>query len=178
MAYYARNYDSHDAFRWEGLGKSATLIWQALQSGPMTAPAIATATGRHIATVKRVLGRMSELCDPITGETFGMVEENGTGLWQALDVSLDAVARFLHVEGIGEKQRKRHADERRAHAGALRELRERDEPAPHPIAAARPSQPGRARPRRTPAKCCARLTHRAATGDMMRFCQNHRGRKG
>jgi hypothetical protein len=114
---------NHDAFRKgkgkAGLGKSAALVWQALQGGPATEKELAQMTGRSPKTVKRALLKMANLVDTVTGELIPMVEKNG-GQWHALaDVNLDHVAQVVGTAGAGERQRKRHRQERRAHRRAL-----------------------------------------------------------
>jgi hypothetical protein len=101
------------------LGKSAALVWQALQGGPATEKELAQMTGRSPKTVKRALLKMANLVDTVTGELIPMVEKNG-GQWHALaDVNLDHVAQVVGTAGAGERQRKRHRQERRAHRRAL-----------------------------------------------------------
>lgn len=110
---------SSDVFRFQGLGKSASEVWAALQNGPATEQELVEATGRSIKTVKRVLARMSDLADTVTGEFIPMVEKID-GRWSAIEgVDLDHVALVVGTAGAGERQQERHRQERRAHRRML-----------------------------------------------------------
>jgi hypothetical protein len=109
---------AHDAFRRNGLGKSAAEIWEELQKKPLTANELITATGRHITTIRRVLGMMSRLEIPVNGEMTTLVSEVD-GLWHCTeDVDLDIVAQAVNTADYGEQQRKKHHAERRAYRRA------------------------------------------------------------
>lgn len=110
----------HDAFRHGGgLGKSAFEVYERLLSQSATARELANSTGRNIKTVARVLKRMSdELIDVATGEIMSMVQNEGDS-WHALDVDLDRVAEIVGTSGTGEKQRKKHIQERARHRLSL-----------------------------------------------------------
>ena len=110
---YGKNEQSHDVFRWAGLNKTGHAIYQALKKlGIATPQEIVKETGRGKTTVYRKLRDM---------EKYLMAEPVGQGKWQALEVNLDIVARMLGTYGKGEKQRKRHAQERRLHQLVLRQ---------------------------------------------------------
>ena len=118
----------HDAFRKgannAGMGKSAALIWEALQDGPATEKELAKMTGRHIKTVKNHLRRMAKLADTVTGEFIPMVEKIGDQ-WRALDgVDLDHVARVVGTAGAGKRQQEKHKQERSDHRRALKRREE------------------------------------------------------
>ena len=103
-----------DVFRGRGLSKAALEIYRTLLVIPSTVEELVSATGRHKKTVQRALKKMSGLVDRVTGEIVPMVEKNAK-LWQALDVDFNHVAEILGTAGDSEKQRKRHAEERRLH---------------------------------------------------------------
>lgn len=118
----------HDAFRKgaknAGMGKSAALIWEALQDGPATEVELAQRTGRHIKTVRNHLRGMAMLADTVTGEFIPMVEKIGDQ-WRALDgVDLDHVAQVVGTAGAGKRQQERHRQEQRAHRRALEKFGE------------------------------------------------------
>ena len=129
MKHYMNYLDvaSHDVFRYGGglNGSSAEVYFFLLRWGPMTACEIVQRTGRSKRTVHRVLRRMARIFDSVTGELLALVEKQGDGRWRALEnVNLDLIAEILGTAGIGEKQRKKHAEQRRFHARQLSRLRE------------------------------------------------------
>jgi len=112
---------SHDSFRWAGLGKTCSQVWDALEAGAFTDQELAQITGRHVKTIRRALKRMSSpdnLTDLRTGEVLALVERQGEK-WERLPVDLDHVANVMCVAGIGEKQRAKHKAEREGHRCAL-----------------------------------------------------------
>ncbi len=121
------SFQQHDSFRraFGGLGKSGFQIWQYLMDFPhgVSAKDIAKLTGRHITTVRRILNKMSQLIDTVTGEIFVLVEKTGD-LWIAREIDLDTVSQILGTAGLGRKQKERHADERRRHQKDLARIRE------------------------------------------------------
>ena len=108
---------SHDAFRREGLGKSALRVWQSLHlNGPMTVSQISKQTGIHHSTVRTVLGRMVEIHDRFEGEVINMVGEipiKGPNLWYAQTVDLDNVAMLVGTYNRGDRQQEEHNLERK-----------------------------------------------------------------
>jgi hypothetical protein len=117
---------AHDAFRRNGLGKSAEEIWEVLQVKPTSAAELAAVTGRHPGTIRRVLGMMSRLEIPMNGEITTLVSEVD-GLWYCTeDVDLDIVAQAVDTAGYGEQQRKKHQAERRAYRRARTRHKERE----------------------------------------------------
>ena len=117
---------AHDAFRRNGLGKSAAEIWDELHKKPSTANELVEATGRHITTIRRVLGMMSRLEIPVSGEMTTLVSEVD-GVWQCTpNVDLDIVAQAVNTAGYGEQQRKKHQAERRAYRRARTRQQERE----------------------------------------------------
>lgn len=104
----------NDAFRRAGLGKAAGELLAHLRLHPgLTAAELAESTGRHISTVRRALGRMARLVDPLTGEVLRLVESDGD-TWRAVDdVDLTAVARAVGTSGAGARQKLKHQKERR-----------------------------------------------------------------
>ncbi len=102
---------SHDVFRWGGLNKSAAEVWQELLKEPRTEEELASLTGRHISTIKRVLEKMANITDPATGELHPMVRFVG-GKWHALPVDLDEIARYVGTAGKGVEQKEQHKYDR------------------------------------------------------------------
>jgi hypothetical protein len=108
---------SHDAFRHSGLGKAGVEIYLAMRTmGKATPKQLEKATGRGRVTIWRKLRTMEQLM---------MVEttHSGSGVYQALDVNLDVVAKALETANKGRDQRELHIQQRRAHRLEL--LRER-----------------------------------------------------
>ena len=110
---------NHDVFRFGGLGKSAGQIWQALQERPASIDELAEITGRHVKTVERAINRMVKLADPLTGEYLPMVASDDGITYRPLPVDLDRIAQVIGTAGAGERQRKKHATERRLQAQSL-----------------------------------------------------------
>ena len=106
--------ESHDVFRFRGLGKTGCEAWAVLQAnsrGSLSVADIAAATGRSESTVRRKLKAMREL---------GMAEQVGWGRWQAVkDVDLDEVAAVLGTQGTAKRQRSQHRRDRRVHMAKL-----------------------------------------------------------
>ena len=95
----------HDAFRHAGLGKTGADIYFALKSrGRSNVGELARVTGRSLATVRRKLLSMEDL---------RMVKHCELGTWEVAEVDLDSVAKALQVSGRGERDRTRHAQDRR-----------------------------------------------------------------
>ena len=118
---------AHDVFRFSGLGKSAGEVYAALQERPATVEELAEITGRHERTVKRVLERMAKLADPLTGEILPMVASDDGETFRPLPVDLDRVAHAIGTAGMGERQRKEHAKDRRLHARNLERGRQTEQ---------------------------------------------------
>lgn len=116
-----KSLSNHDAFRWKGLGKSCAEVYAALGAVEVaTVAELAERTGRSQRTIKRVLDVMSRLVDAVTGEYLALVERAEGNNWRAVEgVDLEHVARVVRTAGAGERQRQRHAAERRAHKRAL-----------------------------------------------------------
>jgi predicted transcriptional regulator len=109
----------HDAFRYGGgLNKSAAEVYWFLLSGPIAANEVVKRTGRSRRTIFRVLSRMANLVDTVTGELIPMVKKDGDK-WYALEVDFDHVARIVGTMGIGERNRDTYAQERREHRRKL-----------------------------------------------------------
>jgi hypothetical protein len=106
---------SHDVFRYKGFGKTALQIWWHLQkSGPLTASELAQRTGRHIRTVRRNLDKMSMVTDSLNGTVVPLVARDGSR-WHVVEgVNLEFVAQVIGTSGVGERQRRRHQQERLA----------------------------------------------------------------
>jgi len=104
----------HDAFRGHWLGQPGAELWEALQSGEiLTATELAQRTGRDKRTVAGKLERMG---------TLDMVKTEGDA-WRACPVDLDRVARLLGTAGAGERQKAKHAADRRNHRETLKQGR-------------------------------------------------------
>lgn len=106
---------AHDVFRFQGLGKTAALVWDCLldNPAPQTSSQIAHQTGRLRETVEKHLVRMQQ---------YGMAAishlETGEYGWQPNPkANLDDIANRLQVLGIGEEQRRRHQQEREQFKG-------------------------------------------------------------
>lgn len=110
---------NHDAFRHSGLGKSAGEVWQILQQHPARVDELAAITGRHIKTIERVLARMMNLADPLTGEYLPMVANDVDDSYYAISVDLDRIAQVVGTAGASDRQRREHARERWLHARGL-----------------------------------------------------------
>lgn len=110
---------AHDVFRFRGLGKSAGEVWQALQERPATVDELVEITGRHEKTIRRVLGLMAKLTDPLTGEYLPMVASDDGEIYRPLPVDLDRIAHAIGTAGAGDRQRKEHARDRRLHSRGL-----------------------------------------------------------
>jgi DNA-binding MarR family transcriptional regulator len=113
---------SHEAF-WAR--KSWAEIYTTLQSESLTVKELAERTGRHIKTIARNLYKMSRIVDGGTGEIIKMVEQDDADKWRAVDVDLDRIAKILGTFGKAERQRERHADERREHRERLQAGKQR-----------------------------------------------------
>jgi len=63
---------------------------------------------------------MARIVESETGEIMKMVEQDDAGKWRAVDgVDLDKIAKALGTFGGNAWQKKRHAEERRAHREQL-----------------------------------------------------------
>lgn len=109
----------HDLFRHGGLGQSAGQVWQVLQEQSVTIDDLASITGRHPQTIKRVMDLMLNIVDPLTGECLAMVYQDENSLWHSLPTNLDFIARVYGVAGVADRQKMRHEKERRAHMRSL-----------------------------------------------------------
>lgn len=106
---------SHDVWRYKGLGAAAGIVYEALQRlGTSTTADIAEHTGQSRRTVERALKRLTRVVDVATGEVAALVVKDGRR-YTALEVDLNDIARLLHVDGEGERQRARHEREREEH---------------------------------------------------------------
>jgi hypothetical protein len=124
-----------DVWRWRGLGKNGARVLGFVSSCPDSGSrAVAEATGLHRATVHRILKKAAALGDD---SRLKRVREAGSALakragrcWSLLGGSVsEALGRFASlygVAGLGEKQRERHASERKA-------FRDPDRPKPPPL---------------------------------------------
>lgn len=107
----------HDVWRFAGLGKSALAMFTVMGSGTRwTVKALATATGKHVVTVRRNLKHLM---------TVGLVTPEGDGIWSctADAPDLDGTAADLDVLGMGDRQRVKHQAQRRAWADRLERAR-------------------------------------------------------
>jgi hypothetical protein len=111
---------SHDAFRWQGLGKAAAQIFELLQGTPegATLYEIAKATGRHPGTVSRILDRMHR--KPLEMVMPGELKGRAVSWMLAPNVDLDEIAHRLETTGLGRIQKDRHAQERAKHQRRLK----------------------------------------------------------
>jgi len=118
-AFRARGYGQ--TFKASGLGKSSGMVFDELRrSEPLTVKELTERTGRARQTVWRVLSRMARVVDDSTGEILAMVEQDDGGKWRARDdVDLDRIAKALGTFGGNAEQKRRHAEERRAHRESL-----------------------------------------------------------
>lgn len=116
---------NHDVFRFSGLGKSAGEVYAALQESPASIDELAESTGRHTKTIERVLNRMANLADPLTGEFLPMVASDDGEIYSPLAVDLDRIAHAIGTAGAAERQRKEHAKERRLHSRGLERGRDK-----------------------------------------------------
>ena len=105
---------AQDVFRYSGLGKAAGEMYSLLQKEELTCGELAERTGRHLSTIKRNLIKMNQIIDSRTGEIISMLERDGEK-WRAVSVNLDDIAVLVGTAGTGEKQRKKHAQERLQH---------------------------------------------------------------
>ncbi|MBI5879946.1 MAG: bifunctional DNA primase/polymerase [Chloroflexi bacterium] len=101
---------THVAFRGD---KTAGQVWGELQSGALSVAELAERTGRGTATIARALARMARIVDARTGEVWAIVTREGE-TWRACEgADLEAVARANGAADAAERQRQRHAEERR-----------------------------------------------------------------
>lgn len=116
VVYQLRNKPGDDLWRRAGLSKAAFEVWGAL---PGTVAELAAKTGRNRATVHRKLKNMAGVVDTVTGELIPLVEQDGK-TWRAAEgADLEAAARALGVHGMGEREHKKHEEQRRAHLRSL-----------------------------------------------------------
>ncbi len=106
---------NHDAFRYQGFGKSGCEVWEALLSGPKSIADLVRITGRNRTTVKRRLAEMSIVIDVRTGEVISMVNFDGVKYEAKADVDLDYIAELKGTKGIGARQKEKHRKERQVH---------------------------------------------------------------
>lgn len=113
LAMCSSNAHSHDAFSWSGLGASAAQVYDSLRrQGPATVAELVGRTGRSRRTVHGVLHRMSHLVNTVTGAVFAPLVVKDGRLWTAQETDLDALARFLGVDGRGRLRKAQHERER------------------------------------------------------------------
>lgn len=113
---------NHDAFRWGGLTKSASVIYDVLLKQPYSVSELAEITSYHPKTIRRALRSMERLIDLNTGEIIRMVKKGDNGSWYGIEVDLDKVAEIVGTIGKGEQQRKQHMLERQQHQRVLARL--------------------------------------------------------
>lgn len=107
----------HDVFCRKGLGKSSKLIWEVLSEGPKTPKELEIETGRKLPTIRKWLKIMNELFD---GKSEKPMVYEFEGKWYGnQDISLESISRFLEVNGVMEKRKKRHKEERAIHNSAF-----------------------------------------------------------
>ena len=94
--------ESHDVFRWGGLGKAAYRVWAEVVSEPLAVSDIAARLQKSPSAVRAQLRKLAE---------HGMATEESR-VWSGRAVDLDEVAQSLGVMGRAESQRQRHRDER------------------------------------------------------------------
>jgi hypothetical protein len=111
-----------DIFRTRGLGKSAGLIYSALQAGPASIKELAEVTGKNPKTVTRALKRMKNITNNSSGEVISMVEKEGNK-WRAISVDHKQVAIILGIYGAGDRQHERNAKQRIAYRRSLERRR-------------------------------------------------------
>lgn len=107
----------HDVFCRKGLGKSSKLIWEVLSEGPKTPKELEIVTGRKLPTIRKWLKIMNQLFD---GKSEKPMVYEFEGKWYGnQDISLESISRFLEVNGVMEKRKKRYQEERANHNKAL-----------------------------------------------------------
>ena len=109
---------AHDAFRYQGLGRTAGVVWLELQECPLSVDDLVNKTGRHNSTILRALQRMSKIVDTTTGERIKMAEELD-GKWYPIEVNLDQIAGIIGTAGIAKRQHQKHIYERKIHRRSL-----------------------------------------------------------
>jgi len=107
----------HDVFARRGLGKSSKFIWNALEDGPKTVEELLLLTGRVKKTVQKWLTVMSGLEDGVSEKP--MVYESEGKWYRNQDISLERISEFLEVNGLMDKRKKRHQEERVIHNSAF-----------------------------------------------------------
>lgn len=107
----------HDVFARRGLGKSSKFIWNALEDGPKTVEELLLLTGRVKKTVQKWLTVMSKLEDGVSEKP--MVYESEGKWYRNQDISLERISEFLEVNGLMDKRKKRHQEERAIHNSAF-----------------------------------------------------------
>lgn len=96
---------THDAFSPQGLGISSLVMYQLLlNNGSLSAKQLAERSGKHMNTVYRALNKLQQA---------GMAIRTG-GLWNAIQVDLDEVAKRQGVAGLSERRKHQHYIEREA----------------------------------------------------------------
>jgi len=107
----------HDVFCRKGLGKSSKLIWEVLSEGPKTPKELEIETGRKLPTIRKWLKKMNGLFDGKSEKP--MVYESEGKWYRNQDISLERISEFLEVNGLMEKRKKRHQEERAIHNSAF-----------------------------------------------------------
>lgn len=108
----------HDVFSYQALGKSSKFIWNALEDGPKTVEDLLLLTGRVKKTVQKWLTVMSGLEDGVSEKP--MVYESEGKWYRNQDISLERISEFLEVNGVTEKRKKHHQEERAIHNSAFK----------------------------------------------------------
>lgn len=107
---------AEDVWRWGGAGPGARVAWLVLDEVPKATREVAVLCGRtDSAGLGTTRARLKRL------ESFGLAARLGGG-WVRGPATLAEAVRGTRAEGAGERQRRRHAEERAAQAAWLRDL--------------------------------------------------------
>ena len=112
-------FQEHDVFSYRALGKSSKLIWEALKTGPKAINELKSITGITPPTLRKRLLEMSKLRDGLSEENKTMVYKIDGQWFRNSEIGLDRIAELYGVNGIMEKRKRIHADERRVHNKSL-----------------------------------------------------------
>ncbi|MEL7659012.1 MAG: hypothetical protein AAGU75_24230, partial [Bacillota bacterium] len=111
------NSNEHDVFARKGLGKSSKSIWNALEDGPKTVEELLLHTGRVKKTVQKWLTAMSGLEDGVSEKP--MIYEFEGKWYRNQNISLERISESLGVNGLMDKRKKCHLEERASHNKAF-----------------------------------------------------------
>ena len=113
-----------DAFRWQGLGKTAALVCAQLQHTPMTLDELAGKLGRDKSTISRALEKLRAANVVETADLRGWAI-----CWRiSPNLDLKQVAREMSTDGIAQRQKRDHIAERDKYRRRLTEWQSEHEP--------------------------------------------------